>query len=156
MQVPKPLHRFQYKDQFNNATWQFWAALAIKSSYKYKLMHVWVTIVSWKICCLNLLKINTIIIYFHTTVNYETLLHLGVPVLYSHLNKDFFLKEKLIGSWVLGVALWVAEAFVGTITLHYSQIHRYPRPHLEEAYKHCFHSLKLTCILQQCHGRQKD
>lgn len=60
-------------------------------------MHVWVTSVSWKICSLNYLKINIISIYFHTTINYETQSHLGVPFLSSSLNKDFvFLKKNLL------------------------------------------------------------
>lgn len=51
----------------------------------------------WKICCLNLLKINMIIIYFHMTINYEIQLHLGVPFLSSSLNKDFVsLKKNLL------------------------------------------------------------
>lgn len=37
---------------------------------------------------------------------------------------------------VLRVDLWVDEAAAGSISLHYSQVHRYLRPHLEEAYKH--------------------
>lgn len=151
MQVPMPICRFQHKDQFNNPAWQFWTTLAIKNSYKYKLMHAWIT------CELEYLLLEA----FKEKDNYDLFSHhyklwnttaFGITAsLLPTSEYGFFLKEELIRRWV-------DETAVGSISLYYSQVYRYLRPHLEEACKYLFHTLALkpACVLPQCQRRQKD